>query len=226
MTEKEIIYYTDSALKHDLLEKWCKDTIRASKLPVVSVALRKEADIGRPLVLHGYRGHTNIYIQVLMGLITSEAKYVFLCEHDVLYHPSHFDFAPPRDDRYYYNNNVWKYRLSDRKVIGYDCHWASQLCCNRKLLIKHMQKRFRMIADGKRAYGWEPGTGQSKKIDNIKAENWESEYPNIDVRHGRNFTGTKRMSRDEFRNLHGCPNWKESDVHSLPGWDAEELLKL
>jgi hypothetical protein len=100
------------------------------------------------------------------------------------------------------------------------------LCADRELLIKHFIKRFKIIAEGDRAYGYEPGSGQSRKIDNIKLERWESEYPNFDIRHGQNWTGVKRMSQDEFRNLHGCPNWKETTIEDIEGWDTERLLKL
>jgi hypothetical protein len=226
MVKKEIIFYTDCKLKHKKLGEWSKKTIKASGLPILTISLKKDVDFGRNLVLHSYRSHTTLYTQILLGLLISEADYVFFCEHDCLYHPSHFDFTPPTDDKYYYNNNVWKYRLSDRKVVGYDSTWLSQLCANRKLLIKHYLERFKIIADGKRAYGYEPGTGQSRKIEGTGYENWESEYPNFDVRHGGNWTGVVRMDQSEFKNKRYCQNWKEISVEEIPGWDSDLLLSL
>jgi hypothetical protein len=226
MVKREIIFYTEPSLKNEKLKEWSKETIKASGLPILTVSLRKPVDLGRNLLIHGYRSHTTLYAQILLGLLVSDADFVFFCEQDCLYQPSHFEFVPPTKDRYYYNNNVYKYRLSDRRVVGYDCHWLSQLCASRKLLIKHYVKRFKRIADNKKAYGYEPGTGQSRRIERTKFESWESELPNLDVRHGMNWTGVKRMKQSEFRDKSTCQNWKELTVEEIPGWDTERLLSL
>ena len=226
MVKREIIFYTDCALRHKRLFELSKKSIEASKLPILTLSLKKNLHFGRNIVVHGNRSHTTLYTQILLGLLISDADYVFFCEHDVLYHPSHFDFTPPTDDKYYYNNNVYKYRLSDRRVVGYDCNWLSQLCANRKLLIDHYIKRFKIIANGKRAYGYEPGTGQSRKIEGAGFGRWESKYPNIDVRHGQNWTGVNRMDPSEFRNKKYCQNWKELRVEDIPYWDTDLLLSL
>lgn len=223
---KEIIYYTDKNLEGTELIKHCRKTVVDSGLPIITLSLRGEVPVGRNIVIHGYRSHTTLYQQILLGLLVSEAKYVFLCEQDILYHPSHFEFTPPTSDKYYYNNHVYKYRLSDRKVIRYDCHWLSQLCADRELLIDHFIKRFKIIAGGGKAYGYEPGTGQSKIIDSTRFGLWESEGPNIDVRHGKNWTGVDRMHPDEFRNKKTCQNWREYEVKDIPYWDADLLLSL
>jgi hypothetical protein len=162
-----------------------------------------------------------MFKQILVGLQECTADFIFMCEHDVLYHPSHFEFVPPRDDVYYYNNNVWKWRLSDDRVIGYDCSWLSQNCSSRKILIEHYEKKLAIIESGKRAYGYEPGTGQSRSFDKYKAENWESEFPNIDVRTGKNWTGVDRMQPSEFRDKRNCKNWKEITIDTIPGWRYE-----
>ena len=225
--DKEIIYYTDNQLGNEKLFKLVQEKLKEVGLPILSVALKKQADIGdKRLIVHGNRSHTTLYIQILMGLLVSEADYVFLAEHDILYHPSHFEFTPPTKDKYYYNNNVYKYRLRDRKVIKYDCHWLSQLCASRQLLINHFIKRFKVIANGQRAYGYEPGTGQSKRVDGVDWENWESEYPNIDIRHGENWTGSGRMKVSEFRDKSTCENLREYEVKDIPGWDTELLWNL
>ncbi|MBN1168255.1 hypothetical protein JXA63_00035 [Candidatus Woesebacteria bacterium] len=225
--KKGILFYTDPSLKNEKLKKLSRKTIKASGLPITCVSLRENVDMGgKNLTLHGYRSHTTLYTQILLGLLVSEAKYIFFCEHDCLYHKSHFDFTPPTDKKYYYNNNVYKYRLSDRKVVGYDCNWLSQLCANRDLLISHYTKRFKRIAAGKRAYGYEPGTGQSRLIERTSFERFESKYPNLDVRHGDNWTGTKRMDPKEFRDKSTCQNFKVVDIEKIPGWDTKVLKSI
>jgi len=228
------LYYTSNKLDGTELNEWSKETIKASGLPIISCT-QLPIDFGNNVVYTEDwhkdgerlgRSHSILYKQILTGLRAAKQKYLFFCEHDVLYHPSHFEFVPPRDDVYYYNNSVWKYRLSDRKVIGYDCTWTSQLCANRELLISHYEKRLKMIEEGKRAYGYEPGTGQSKRIDNVGAQNWETEFYNIDVRHGDNWTGVRRMDPSEFSDKKNCQNWKETTVEEIRGWDTERLLSL
>jgi len=226
MVKKGIIFYTDPSLKNRRLKRLSRKTIKGSGLPITTVSLREKVELGNTLTLHGYRSHTTLYTQILLGLLISDAEYVFFCEHDCLYHPSHFEFTPPSKNIYYYNNNVYKFRLSDSKVVGYDSSWLSQLCASRKLLIDHYIKRFKRIAEGKRAYGYEPGTGQSRLIEKIGFERWESKYPNLDVRHGTNWTGVKRMDPSEFRDKSTCQNFRVIKVENIPGWDTKLLLSL
>ena len=221
----EIIYYTDNRLRHTYLDKLVRQQILKSNLPIISVSLRP-MDFGRNIVFEGKRGHSTMFKQVLTGLKASKADYVFLCEHDVLYHPSHFDFIPPEDEMYFYNANVYKYRLADRKVVKYDCDLLSQICANRQLLIQHYEKKLEIIAGGGKAYGYEPGTGQSKIVDKYKAKRFTSRLPNIDIRHGKNWTGVTRMAQDEFRNKNTCQNWQEYKVEEIPGWDTQLLLSI
>lgn len=222
-----ILYYSENKLDGTPLNNLVRQTILFSELPILSVT-QKPIDFGENIVYtrqHG-RSHTLLYKQILTGLKASKADYLFFCEHDVLYSPSHFEFVPPRDDTYYYNRNVYKYRLSDKKVVKYDTDWLSQLCASRELLIKHYEKRLEIIASGGKAYGYEPGTGQSKLIDNTLADKWYSKFPNIDIRHGGNWTGVSRMDPSEFRNKDTCQNWWEGTVNEIPGWSPELLLSL
>ena len=225
MVTKEILYFTDNRLDRKPIGKAAKEWLLKGGLPILSISL-KPIKFGRNIHYEGRRSHTTMFKQILTGLAAATADVIFMGEHDVLYHPSHFDFIPERDDVYYYNNNVWKYRLSDQKVIRYDCKWLSQLCAYRELLIEHYERRIAVIESGKRAYGYEPGTGANKRIDDFKAESWDSEYPNIDVRHGRNWTGVRRMDPSEFKDKRTCQNWQETTVENIPGWDVEVLLSL
>lgn len=200
--------------------------IEASGLPIYSIS-QTPMDFGENYVYPATgRSHSILFGQIMMGLEKCPADHVFFCEHDVLYHPSHFDFTPPTDDKPYYNNNALRYRLSDRRIVGFDSAWLSQLCANRELLIRHYQDRMKYIEDGNKGYGFEPGSGQSKRIDGLTSEYWESEYPNIDIRHEECVTGTSRMYPHEFKNKKTCQNFKVHDINNIPGWDSEVLLSL
>jgi hypothetical protein len=51
--------------------------------------------------------YLDMFTKILKALEASEAEVIFFAEHDVLYHPKHFDFIPPKRDVFYYNINVW-----------------------------------------------------------------------------------------------------------------------
>jgi len=70
-----------------------------------------------------------------------------------------------------------------------------------------------------RTMGFEPGThGRIKEFSSLKSERWESEYPNIDIRHGGNMTPTK-WKKEKFRNKRFTEGWTESTVDGISGWD-------
>ena len=64
--------------------------------------------------------------------------------------------------------------------------------------------------------GFEPGThGRDERIDDHESESWESEFPNIDIRHDQNLTPS-RWSKDQFRNQRYTKGWQETE--EIPGW--------
>ena len=128
-----------------------------------------------------------------------------------MYHPSHFEFVPPKDNVFYYNTNVWKVREDGFAVRVDDCRQVSGLCAYKELLIEHYTKRLEIIEkDGFTRKMWfEPGThGRKEKVDNYKSETWESKEPNLDIRHDNNLTKS-RWSPDEYRNKKYTKGWKE-----------------
>ena len=211
-----IVYYTNNRLD-PLIMRAAQRQILKSRLPVVSVSLTF-LDFGSNIVYRGEPGYLTMFRQILAGLQASRADIVFFCEHDVLYHPSHFDFIPPCKDVYYYNENVYKVRYPDGKALTYLCQQTSGLCAYRELLLSHYRERVeRVELEGyTRAIGFEPGThNRPERIDDYKAESWMSAYPNIDIRHEYNLTPS-RWRKDQFRNQRFTEGWQE--VTSVPGW--------
>ena len=102
---KGIIYYSHSLVPENIAIV-CRKYVRQSGLPIVSVT-HYPVDLGENYVVDMPINVFSMFKQTLIGLEKNPAKYIFFCEHDVLYHPSHFDFIPPTDDVYYYNMNVW-----------------------------------------------------------------------------------------------------------------------
>ncbi|MCL4416326.1 MAG: hypothetical protein M1365_06475 [Actinobacteria bacterium] len=160
----------------------------------------------------------------------------FFCEHDVFYHPSHFEFTPPTDDHFYYNTNVWKWNFYSDKTSTYDNLMSvSGICANRELALNFYENRLKIIYDQgydkiptwgnplwARKMGYEPGKANEETKKEMRIE-WKSKYPNIDVRHTRNITPTKRSLADFRKKPTG---WQESTLDKLPGWDIKYLKNL
>jgi hypothetical protein len=173
---------------------------------------------GRNLTLALERGVLTMFKQILAGLEACRADVVFLVEHDMLYHPSHFEFRPERKDAFYYNENTWKVDAADGKALHYICKQTSGLCARRELLVEHYKKRVeRVAAEGyNRNMGFEPGCHRPPRgVDDHPALSWMSAVPNIDIRHGANLTPS-RWSQEQFRNKNSCRGWTEADA--VPGW--------
>lgn len=218
---KGILYYTDNRLDETAIGMSVQYQLLQTDLPITSVSL-KPIEFGHNIVLPLERGYLTMARQILTGLEAMDTDVVFFCEHDVLYHPSHFDFAPPTRDLYYYNLNVWKVNATTGHAITYITKQLSGLCAYRDILIEHYRERVRRIeAEGfSRGIGFEPGSHNRKeRIDDRKSEAWYSDYPNVDIRHDKNLTAN-RWRQEQFRDQRNCQGWQESD--SVPGWGKIE----
>jgi len=230
-SEKGIIYYSDCRLDEKIALPVREQLLKISrerKIPIVSATLKK-IDFGNkniyfPSLKPGYPA---MFKQIMAALEHSTAKIIFFCEHDVLYHPSHFDFTPPDPDTFYYNQNVWWLRTTDGHALHYDVNQLSGLCGYRKALYTHFKERYERIEkEGfSRKMGFEPMThGRIKWKNTFKLGTWKSEFPNIDIKHGANATGA-RWKKSQFRNQKLLINWQETD-DEIPGWGkTKDLIK-
>ena len=236
---KGAIYYTDFNVDL-LIMKVCQEQIRNNfNGEIVSVSLNKPIDLGKNTVLENReRGYLTMVEQIIIGLETLTTDYVFYLEHDVLYHKSHFDFIPPKDNVYYYNVNNWRWDYPKNRAISYDKLISlSGLCVNREFAIKHYKKRLELIQKNRwdkdkskdprwaRRMGYEPGVKskrQSLFLDN-DYEIHESKYPNIDIRHNKTFSPPK-ITLESFK--HKPNSWKETTLDNIDGWDLKKIFNL
>lgn len=213
-----VVYYTDNELDPVIIQASQNQLTRATgNIEIVSVSL-KPIPFGQNIVLPLERGYLTMFKQILAGLEAATGDVVFLCEHDILYHPSHFNFLPPRKDVFYYNRNNWKVRYDDGQALFYTCEQTMGLCAYRELLLEHYRRRVaRVESDGfNRSMGFEPGKHQLPNgVDSYGWDFYFSEYPNIDIRHDKNLTSS-RWRQDQFRNQKNCQDWKMAD--DVPGW--------
>ena len=227
---KGICYYTDNRIGEPI-RTYVRNSIKASGLPVTSCSLKK-IRFGNNIVVDGVRSYPTMVKQILTALENANEKYVFFAEHDVLYHPSHFEFTPPTDDRYYYNLNNYRWDYPHDRAIQYDGLTSlSMMCCNRELAINHYKIRTKLIKSQgldkirsreprwARRFGYEPGTKPKRRggVTNETHEKWWSEYPNIDIRHSKTFSSPKTRLKD-FK--HPPVNWKEVKLKDIPYWNC------
>lgn len=215
--DKGIIYYTDNRLDETIAAA-CRQHLASHDLPIVSASLAP-LDFGENIVIEERRGILTMFKQILAALEASEAEIVYFCEHDLIYHPTHFEFIPPTDDAFYYNENTVKVNAEDGLALFYYTKQTSGLVCYRRLAIEHYRKRVeRVEAEGKYNYriGFEPGCHRYPRgIDDYPAKRFMSEFPNIDIRHGSNLTKS-RWSRSEFRSQRSCRGWDKPEI--IAGW--------
>lgn len=233
---KGIIYYTDNRLGEPIFST-VQSYIKNSNLPIVSISLAP-IDFGHNLSLNLDPCFITMIKQITAGLEASDADVIFFCEHDVLYPKSHFEFEPTRDDIYYYNDNIWRWKYSDKTAITYDrliC--LSGLCVNRKLALTHYRARLKRIKElglqsvkgheplWARKWGYEPGTKKTKRggFSDDDFEVWTSREPIIDIRHGKTFSPPK-VTLDSFK--HSPVNFQQITIDKIPGWDLKQIFHL
>ena len=226
---KGIIFYTDNQLNLKIAHRVQNQLRKISKslgIPIVSASL-KPMDFGKNVYLPLQRGYLTMFKQMLAALEANDSDVIFFTEHDVLYHPTHFDFNPTDKNTFYYNQNVWFLRTKDGHALHFDVNQLSGLCAYRESLLMHFRERCEMVEkEGfTRRMGFEPMTHRRIKWKNtFKLGTWKSEYPNIDIRHPGNATG-QRWRKDQFRNQRLLINWTETD-DEIPGWGpTKELVK-
>lgn len=235
-----IIYYTDNRIGAPIIPICQKQLLEAAGgIPITSCSLRPMAFGDRNIVLEGReRSYPTMVDQILLALENSQADFVFFCEHDVLYHPSHFEFAPERGDIYYYNINNWRWHYPHDRAINYSGLTSlSQMCAIRTLALDHFQRRAARIEElgwdkirsreprWARLIGYEPGTKKTRNggFSDEQSERWKSSFPNIDIRHNRTFSSPK-IHLTDFR--HPPTDWRERTLDELEGWNLKSLFGL
>lgn len=217
---KGIVYYTDNRLDPEIDNVVRNQLLKISKdkgIKIVSVSLQP-TDFGVNVTLPLERGVLTMTKQILAGLTAIDTDVVYLCEHDIIYHPTHFDFTPPKEDVYYYNENTWKVRSTDGQAVFFHTKQTSGCCADRKLLLEHYTKRVERIEkEGySRKMGYEPGCHHLPDgIDNYNAKSWMSLVPNVDIRHEGNLTQS-RFKPEQYRSRKSIIGWTLAD--DIPGW--------
>lgn len=231
------IYYTSNNLDPKIMGVCLTQLKTVFPWEIVSVSL-KPVDLGENIVLEGRKPCYTTYIeQILTALRASRADYVFFLEHDVLYHEAHFEVTPISSDKYYYNTHNYRWMYGSEIAITYgDLISLSGMSCNRQLALRHYELRRRLIDkyspeefESKdpirvRKWGYEPGTKPIRKggVSDEEHIRRRSEFPNIDIRHGKTFSPPKTRKGD-FTHLPA--DFTEVSIDNIIGWRLKELFK-
>ena len=149
-----IIYYTDNNLPEPLFTK-CQQYLEkaADGKPIVSVS-HKPISLGENICIGEQKScWLLLYKQVLLGVQRATTPYVAMAEHDCFYTKEHFNWIPPDDTTFYYNENVWFAEWGGNlpELNGMYSKWPhqrlalSQLICNRDLLEQCLTERIGLL---------------------------------------------------------------------------------
>ena len=198
--KRVIVYYTDNRIEHSLAEAVRKHLKKvAGPIPIISVS-QKPLNFGKNICVGiKERSYKSMYEQMLVGVEAApDDSIIYLCEHDVFYHYSHF-VKTPKDGCVYINQNkvYWK--------DGYATFCPSP-----------PQKAWSM-AVGKKDYLVKKFANPDGKGVKVRQFRWKSERPNVDVRHSNNFTNNPKYLQEWLNGKKGISN--------LPGWGSPGHFK-
>lgn len=223
---KGIIYFSDGRPEQRILTM-CQEQLKEANLPIVNCSLVSMDFANKNIVLDMPRGYEAYFTQILTALENSHSDYIFFAEHDVLYPKFHFDFTPPRKDKFYYNQNWVKIDWPYTKGVSWDADQVSGLCCYRELALNWYKAKLKeyqnapiKTEDKNRSLGnkqwdrkFEPGSGTEQ------TESWRSPEPYVDIRQSSAVTKNKwsiadfrdKRTAKNFREV-TCPEWAKGQV--------------
>jgi len=214
---KGMVYYTDNQCQERIATTVRNQLSAACNGHKIVSVSQYPLDFGKNIVMPIKRSVPSMFKQMLEGLKKIDTEIVFFVEHDVLYHPSHFDFMPLKENVYYYNDNVWALDAATGQALHYkEMKQVSGLVAYRKLLIEHYTKRVEKEGFSRRL-GFEPGKKiRHGGIDDYAYEYFTSEHPIIDIKHGGTIT-PGRFKLDQYRCKSKIEDsWTLSDI--IPYW--------
>ena len=210
-----LVYYTDNHGDPGLLQA-CRDQIlrcmeEKNLSSLVSVSQEPIDNFGKNFVMPIGRSNLSMFKQILKGLEECDAEIIFLLEHDVIYHSSHFDFRPTDKRTFHYDLNRWAVCDETGKAVFYETRCTSLVCAHKKVLGKHYRKAVKYAEAGqwKRGWGYAPPRGLPKDQRVGRAKTYKAEHPSLDIRREDCWT-EKRMTKDQFRNERGRKGWTEA----------------
>jgi len=218
------IYYTNNKPEENIFKAGQKQLEKCQEIwdfPIYSIS-QKPIDFGINTVMELESSLLSMYKQIYEGLMQCQTDIIFLLEHDLLYHPSHFDTSmiDYRSDHFYYNRNQWHVHSETGKTVTYLHNDTSMLSALREPLVKHIKRAVEVNMEHFHSrWGISPPRGippEEQKGKHYAV--YMSKVPVVDIRHPNTLTRV-RMTKDQFRSPNSMRGWTESD--SIPGWPGK-----
>ena len=216
---KGLVYYTNNSPEEKLFKTCQRQLNRCMEewhFPIYAIS-QKPIDFGINIVMDLESSVLSLFTQILKGVQECKTDVILLIEHDLFYHPSHFDFTPALDDHFYFNQNFWNVSSVDGKAVYYIHNDVSMVCAKRELMLKHYTKVVDFITKNgfKHSLGYSPPKALPREERVGHYTTYRSAVPDVNIRHPNAFT-RQRMTKDQFRAESSCRDWTESD--GVPGW--------
>ena len=208
---KGILFYTTNKLPIKFAKK-IQNNLKEMGLPITSVSLKPMPNFGNNIHIPLQPGKWAYFTQILVGLESMDCEIVYLAEHDCLYPKEHFDFTPPKKDKFYYDIHWYKIR-DDGFAVHWDAKQVSGLVAYRIHLIDFYRKKIDEVLSKGFDRHYEPG-GRDESL----YETYKAEVPYLDIRGEWNVTKDK-WSINDFRDKSLCINWEETTADKLPNHD-------
>ena len=216
MIKKSIIYYTDNSCDEKILKICQKQLLECvNENEIISVS-HKPICFGSNIVMDVPRCSISIFKQIYEGLKKANGDIIFLVEHDVLYHPNHFENIEIERALFYYNQNRYQVDWNTGTALFRRTLCTSHLIADREKLINYFNSFFAIVNDigySKSKMGFAPAT--HKFIKGFSIKKFMSECPNIDIRHNNNWTKT-RWRKEEYKDKNAIQDWRF--VEEIPYW--------
>jgi len=209
---KGIVYYTDNQAEERIYAV-ARKILLSMNIPIISVS-QYPIDFGKNFVMELNRSHISMFKQVLKGVEESAADIIYLCEHDLFYHKSHFDFIPAKENVFYFNQNRWAVDILTGTAIYYKTYCPSLLIAHRELLLSYYSQRVAILE--KEGFTARIGNSPPRGVKgDWSTQKIMSKQPVIDIRHSNNLT-PNRFNKKDFTKEGARKGWKTSE--SVPGW--------
>jgi predicted O-methyltransferase YrrM/glycosyltransferase involved in cell wall biosynthesis len=204
--KRAIVYYTDHHIDPALMRAVQKNLLKATGglIPIISVS-QQPMEFGHNICVgEKPRANHSIYEQIKAGLEAVEpGSIVYLCEHDVAYCPQHFAHVPEVKDRLDYNQNRYYWAPGQSEYLPARGKWAlSHIVAYREYLLEQVERSLAVE---------QPTTEMYK---GVRTHRYQSERPNVDIRHGLNFSQDGRWKKEYYQGK------AEGTVRNIGHWGS------
>lgn len=178
-SQTTIIYLTDNALDSKIASVCQKVLLKAAEGKRIISVSQKPMEFGDNVCV-GDIGRSGLSIdkQLKAGLEQVDTKFVAIAEHDCLYPGEHFNWIPPDEEYFWYNNNCWLLQYGKSNHPEYDGMFSlfrgrrvqSQLICGSDALRRAIDKKLEILTNPAVIEKWpvhhrigEPGTNYMQR---------------------------------------------------------------